>query len=156
DRGAGGIRAALGSCAATRDGGRRTKTSGNGCVRCGRRRRAQAGFGALAKLHETQDSAYTHSCFYNLKSAIELATRKPEDAEESQRRAAVYLPFFSAYEGLASALEAQHKWKEAAQAYQRFLDFKGEVISDDSPAYWVVANLRLARVLAQDGEQKEA
>ena len=117
---------------------------------------AQAGFGALAKLHETQDSAYTHSCYYNLKGAIELATHKPEDAEESQRRAAVYLPFFSAYEGLASALEAQHKWKEAAQAYQHFLDFKGEVISDDSPAYWVVANLRLARVLAQGGEQKEA
>ena len=117
---------------------------------------AQAEFDALAKLHETEDSAYTHSCYYNLKGAIELATHKPENAEESQRRAAVYLPFFSAYEGLASALEAQHKWKEAAQAYQRFLDFKGEVIGDDSPAYWVVANLTLARVLAQGGEQKEA
>jgi eukaryotic-like serine/threonine-protein kinase len=117
---------------------------------------AQAGLGALAKLNETQDSAYTHSCYYNLKGAIELAIHKPEDAEESQRRAAVYLPFFSAYEGLANALEAQHKWKEAAQAYQHLLDFKGEVISDDSPAYWVVANLRLARVLAQGGEQKEA
>jgi len=30
------------------------------------------------------------------------------------------------------------------------------VISDDSPAYWVVANLRLARVLAEGGEPKEA
>ena len=117
---------------------------------------AQTELTALAKLIETEDSAYTNSCYYNLKGAIELATHKPGDAEESQRRAAVYLPFFSAYEGLASALEAQHKWKEAAQAYQHFLDFKGEVISEDSPAYWVVANLRLAQVLAQGGEPKEA
>ena len=117
---------------------------------------AQAELSELTKLNETEDSAYTHSCYYNLKGAIELANHKPEDAEESQRRAAVYLPFFSAYEGMAGALEAQHKWKEAAQAYEHFLDFKGEVISDDSPAYWVVANLRLARVLAEGGEPKEA
>jgi len=117
---------------------------------------AQSEFGTLAKLNETEDSAYTHSCYYNLKGAIELAKHQSEDAEESQRRAAVYLPFFSAYEGLAGALEAQRKWREAAQAYARFLEFKGEVISDDSPAYWVVANLRLARVLAEGGEQKAA
>ena len=59
---------------------------------------AQTELTALAKLIETEDSAYTNSCYYNLKGAIELATHKPGDAEESQRRAAVYLPFFSAYE----------------------------------------------------------
>lgn len=117
---------------------------------------AQTQLSTLAKLDEEEDSAYTHSCYYNLKGAIELTTHKPEAAEESQRRAAVYLPFFSAYEGLAGAFEAQHKWKEAAQAYGHFLGFKGEVIGEDSPADWVVGNLRMARVLAQSGESKEA
>ena len=117
---------------------------------------ANALLARLAKLNEAQDTAYTHACYYNLKGAVELAAHKFEDAEESQRRAAVYFPLYGAYEGLAGTLEAQHKWKEAAQVYQHFLDFKGEVISDDSPAYWTVANLRLARVLAQGGEPKEA
>jgi eukaryotic-like serine/threonine-protein kinase len=117
---------------------------------------AQALLTNLAKLDQTQDTAYTHACYYNLKGAVELATHKFADAQESQGRSAVYFPLYSAYDQLGRTFEAQHKSKQAAQAYQRFLEFKGEVISDDSPDYWVVANLRLARVLVQAGQPNEA
>jgi tetratricopeptide (TPR) repeat protein len=110
----------------------------------------------LAKMNEAQDSGYTHSCYYNLKGAVELTDGKVKAAEESQRRAAVYFPLFTAYKELGKTYETEHRWKEAVQAYRHYLDFRGEVMADDSPSDWVVGNQRLAHVMMQAGELKES
>jgi tetratricopeptide (TPR) repeat protein len=117
---------------------------------------AQSLLTRLQKLNDTQDSGYTHACYYNLKGAVELAQGKLADAEESQRRAAVYYPLFSAYQKLGDTLAAQHRWNDAVQAHRHFLDFKGELIRNDSPADWVVGNVHLARALAESGDKKES
>jgi eukaryotic-like serine/threonine-protein kinase len=117
---------------------------------------AQSLLTRLQKLNDAQDAGYTHACYYNLKGAVELAQGKLADAEESQRRAAVYFPLFSAYEKLGDTLAAQHRWSDAVKAHRHYLDFKGEIIRHDSPADWVVGNVRLARVLADSGDKKES
>jgi eukaryotic-like serine/threonine-protein kinase len=106
----------------------------------------------LAKLQVSQDTGYTHSCYYNLKGALELAQGGAAAAAESQQRATVFFPSFEAYLSLGDAYAAQHEWAKATQAYQRYLDFKGEVAADDSPSDWVLGNLRIARVLARSGD----
>jgi serine/threonine protein kinase/tetratricopeptide (TPR) repeat protein len=110
----------------------------------------------LGRLNESQDTGYTHSCYYNLKGAIELAEGKTQAAEESQRRAAVFYPSFNAYYGAGEVYAAEHEWAKAGLAFQRYLDFKGEVIGEDSPSDWVLGNLRRARILAQSGDAKQS
>ncbi|HUJ31018.1 MAG TPA: protein kinase [Candidatus Acidoferrum sp.] len=106
----------------------------------------------LTKLQLSQDTGYTHSCYYNLKGALELAHGSAAAAAENQQRAAVFFPSFEAYLSLGNAYAAQDQWAKATQAYQRYLDFKGEVAGDDSPSDWVLGHLRLARALARSGD----
>jgi eukaryotic-like serine/threonine-protein kinase len=110
----------------------------------------------LGKLNDSEDTGYTHSCYYNLKGAVELAEGKTQAAEDSQHRAAVFYPLFNAYYAEGEVYAAQHEWAKSAQSYRRYLDFKGEVIGEDSPSDWVLGNLRLARVLAQAGDTNQS
>jgi serine/threonine protein kinase len=132
------------------------RTAGLLALEVGDKPAAQNLLARLARLNETQDNGFTHSCYYNLKGAVELAGGKPADAEESQRRAAVFFPLFSAYKELGNAFAAQRRWDESAQADARYLDFRGELINDDSPTDWVLGNLRLAQALAQAGQLKDS
>lgn len=110
----------------------------------------------LGRLNESQDTGYTHSCYYNLKGAMELADGKTEAAEESQHRAVVFYPSFNAHYAAGEVYAAEHEWVKAGPAFQRYLDFKGEIIGEDSPSDWVLGNLRLARILAQSGDAKQS
>jgi tetratricopeptide (TPR) repeat protein/tRNA A-37 threonylcarbamoyl transferase component Bud32 len=110
----------------------------------------------LGRLNDSQDTGYTHSCYYNLKGALELADGKTEAAEESQHRAVVFYPSFNAHYAAGEVYAAKHEWANAGRALQRYLDFKGEIIGEDSPLHWVVGNLRLARILAQSGDVKQS
>jgi eukaryotic-like serine/threonine-protein kinase len=110
----------------------------------------------LSRLNDSEDTGYTHSCYYNLKGAIELAKGKTQAAEESQHRAEVFYPSFNAYYTAGEVYAAEHEWTKAGPAFQRYLDFKGEVIGDDSPSDWVLGNLRVARILAQSGDTKQS
>jgi serine/threonine protein kinase/tetratricopeptide (TPR) repeat protein len=110
----------------------------------------------LGRLNDSEDTGYTHSCYYNLKGTVELAEGKTEAAEESQHRAAVFYPSFRTYYAAGEVYAAEHEWTRAGTAFQRYLDFKGEVIGDDSPSDWVLGNLRVARILAQSGDAKQS
>jgi serine/threonine protein kinase/tetratricopeptide (TPR) repeat protein len=110
----------------------------------------------LGRLSDSEDTGYTHSCYYNLKGAVELAEGKTEAAEESQHRAAVFYPSFNAYYAAGEVYAAKHEWTKAGTAFRRYLDFKGEVIGEDSPSDWVLGNLRMARILAQSGDAKQS
>jgi tetratricopeptide (TPR) repeat protein len=110
----------------------------------------------LAALNETEDTGYTHSCYFNLKGAVELAEGKKEGAEESQRRAQVFYPSFNAHYAAGEVYTAKQEWDKAIPQFQRYLEFKGEVIGEDSPSDWVLANLRLARILAKSGDAKQS
>jgi tetratricopeptide (TPR) repeat protein len=110
----------------------------------------------LAAISAQRDSAFTKSCYYNLKGALDLASREPESAIENQRRAALFFPSYHAQAALGDSYAARQEWRSSAQAYQRYLNFKGEIFDDDSPSDWVLAHLALARVLAKAGDAKQA
>jgi tetratricopeptide (TPR) repeat protein len=110
----------------------------------------------LSKLNDSKDTGYTHSCYYNLKGAVELAEVKTDAAEESQRRALVFYPLFNAHYAAGDVYAAKHEWAKAGEAFRRYLDFKGEVINEDSPLDWVLGNLRAARILSQSGDVKRS
>jgi len=110
----------------------------------------------LAELNAQRDSGYTRSCYYNLKGVVDLASGDVGSAIESQRRAALFFPSYRAQAGLGSAYAARKEWRSAAQALQRYLEFKGEIFEFDSPMEWVLTQLTLARALAKAGDPNQA
>jgi len=110
----------------------------------------------LAELNAQRDSGYTRSCYYNLKGAMDLASGDDGSAIESQRRAALFFPSYQAQARLGSAYADRKEWSSAAEALQRYLEFKGEIFEFDSPLEWVLMHLTLARVLAKAGDANQA
>jgi eukaryotic-like serine/threonine-protein kinase len=110
----------------------------------------------LGELSAQRDSGYTRSCYHNLKGAVDLAAGDVASSIESQQRAALFFPSYEIPSALGNAFAAGKKWDSAAEAYQRYLEFKGEIFDDDSPSAWVLAHLTLARVLAKAGKRKQA
>ncbi len=106
----------------------------------------------MERLPLLQESHFTQSCYYNLKGVIEGAARQTDSAIESQRRAALFFPTYEPYRALGDEYASRRDWQNAAQAYQRFLGFRGEMLRDDSPSDWVLAHLSLARSFAQAGD----
>jgi len=106
----------------------------------------------IEKLPSFSDSAYTQSCYYNLKGAIEGATEHPEAATDNQRRSAIFYPSYQPYLDLAGSYAARHDWANAVQAYQKYLNFEGQILDEDTPSDWVLANLWIARALAAQGD----
>jgi tetratricopeptide (TPR) repeat protein/tRNA A-37 threonylcarbamoyl transferase component Bud32 len=112
----------------------------------------------LAKLGElnSQESSYTHSCYYNLKGLVELASGQPRAAVEDEQRASTFFPSSDAQAGLARAYEAQGDWKNAAQAYLRYLEFKGGILRGDSPTDWALAHLWVGKAFYRSGDAQQS
>jgi eukaryotic-like serine/threonine-protein kinase len=106
----------------------------------------------MEKLPLLKESVFTQSCYYNLKGVIESAAGQTDSAIESQRRASVFFPSYEAYRALGDEYASRRDWQNAAQAYQRYLGFKGELLRDDSPSDWVLAHFSLARAFAHTGD----
>jgi len=110
----------------------------------------------IEKLPSFSESAYTQSCYYNLKGAIERATEDPEAATDNQRRSAIFYSSYQPYLDLAGSYAARRDWVNAVQAYQKYLGFEGQILDEDSPSDWVLANLWIARALAAQGDVPQA
>jgi len=106
----------------------------------------------MEKVPSTQESAFTQSCLYNLRGAIEHASGLTDLAIESQRRAAVFYPSYQAYLALADEYTARKDWQNAAKAYQEYLNFKGQILNEGVPSDWVLTHLWIARSLTQAGD----
>ena len=106
----------------------------------------------MERLPLLKESVFTQSCYYNLKGLIESAAGQTDSAIETQRRAAIFFPAYEAYRALGDEYASRRDWQSAAQAYQRYIGFKGELLRDDSPSDWVLAHLSLARAFAQAGD----
>ena len=109
----------------------------------------------LAKMEtvpSTKESAFTQSCLYNLRGAIEHASGQTDSAIESQRRAAVFYPSYQAYLALAGEYTARKDWQNAAKAYQEYLDSRGQILDEGVPSDWVLTHLWIARSLARAGD----
>jgi len=132
------------------------RRSGLMAVQLGNLNTARQRLKRLAELSAQRDSGYTRSCYYNLKGAVDLAAGDVESSIESQQRAAVFFPSYEIPSALGNAFAAGKEWDSAAEAYQHYLEFKGEIFDDDSPSEWVLAHLALARVLARAGEANRA
>jgi serine/threonine protein kinase/tetratricopeptide (TPR) repeat protein len=112
-----------------------------------------ASLGDMRKEHE---SGFIESCYYNLDGALNLATGRADEAIKSQQRASVFFPLYAAYLGLGDALAAKKDWNGAAAAYQKYVNFQGEIFQDDSPSDWALAHLALARALVRSGKKEKA
>jgi eukaryotic-like serine/threonine-protein kinase len=110
----------------------------------------------MEKLPSLKESVFTQSCYYNLKGVVDGASGRIDSAIESERRAALFFPSFEAYQAVSDEYALRHDPRNAAQAYQSYLGFKGAVLSDDAPTDYVLAHLSLARALAQAGDSAHA
>jgi TolB-like protein len=110
----------------------------------------------MEELPSLRESAFTQSCYYNLRGAIERASGQRDSAIQSQRRAALFFPAYQAYLALGDEYALSQDWQNAEQAYQRYLAFKGEILHDDSPSDWVLAHMALARAYAQAGDSPQS
>ena len=111
---------------------------------------------SLDRVRSERESEFTQSCYYNLEGALNLSESRADMAIASQRRASVFFPRYEAYFGLGDALAEQHNWSEAANAYEQYVGFEGDILHDDSPTDWVLAHLALARALAKAGNTQQA
>jgi len=91
-----------------------------------------------------------------LKGTLQLAQNQPDASIKSERKASVFFPLYSAYASLGDAFASQHDWNNAAQSYQKYLNFEGEILQDDSPSSWALGYLNLARALARAGKLDQA
>ncbi|HXT86221.1 MAG TPA: tetratricopeptide repeat protein, partial [Verrucomicrobiae bacterium] len=134
----------------------RLRRAGETLVRVGQIESAQNMLRTLASLRDEHPSEFMQSCYYNLSGMLQLAQNQTDASIESQRRASVFFPLYSAYEGLADAFATNLDWIDAAQAEEKYLTFEGELLQDDSPSSWVLAHLSLARALAHAGKLDDA
>ncbi|HEV2491027.1 MAG TPA: protein kinase [Candidatus Acidoferrales bacterium] len=110
----------------------------------------------LEGMREKNGSSYLLSCIFNLQGALKLAEGDADAAVDDQTRAAVFFPSPEVYRSLAEAYEAKHDWKNAADAHEKYLEIKGVLFQDDSPADWVEGYWRLGRVQIGQGDSKDA
>jgi serine/threonine protein kinase/tetratricopeptide (TPR) repeat protein len=106
----------------------------------------------MEKVPSMQESAFTQSCLYNLRGAIEHASGQTDSAIESQRRAAVFYPSYQAYLALAEEYTARSDWQNAIKAYQEYLDFQGQILDEAVASDWILTHLWMARSLAEAGD----
>jgi len=112
--------------------------------------------GKIEKLSSFAESAYTQSCYYNLKGAIESAAERHKEAVDNQHRSAIFYPSYQPYLDLAASDMTLRDWPGAVQAYQKYLSFGGQILDEDASSDWVLANLWTARALAPQGEVSQA
>jgi tetratricopeptide (TPR) repeat protein/tRNA A-37 threonylcarbamoyl transferase component Bud32 len=110
----------------------------------------------LDQARTQESSAFNQGCYYNLLGEIELAEGKVEEAISSERRSALFFASFEPQQTLGRALASRKEWSAAAQALESYLQFKGTIFSDGSPADWVLAHLLLARALSRAGDDAKA
>jgi tetratricopeptide (TPR) repeat protein len=110
----------------------------------------------METLPSLQGSAYTRNCYYNLKGVVEHASGKSDSAIDSQRRAAIFYPSYQSYLALGDDYTSRKDWQNASKAYQRYLDFHGEILHEDLPSNWVLAHLWTARSLAGAGDSTKS
>jgi len=110
----------------------------------------------IEKLPSLSESAFTQGCYYNLKGAIERATGHLNEAIDSQRRAAIFYPAYQSYLDLGGDYVARRDWASAARAYEKYMTFEGQILDEDTPSDWVLANLWAARALAMEGNQQQS
>lgn len=111
---------------------------------------------SLAAVSVQHESRFMQSCYYDLDGAVRLNQDHADSAIESQRKALVFFPLYSADLNLGNALAAKGDWKGASAAYKQYLGFEGEILHDDSPSDWVLAHLALARALARSGDTDQS
>jgi len=110
----------------------------------------------IEKLSSFAESAYTQSCYYNLKGAIERGMEHPQAAIDNQHRSAIFYPSYQPFLDLAASDAAQGDWPAAVQSYQKYLSFEGQILDEDASSDWVLANLWTARALVAQDELSQA
>jgi serine/threonine protein kinase len=125
-------------------------------IEVGRLADAERYLSALDKLRSDRNSVYTQVFYFNLKGEVDLAQGRLQDAAASETQATVLYGRHEPYYSLAKICTQEADWHCAADAYTKYLEFKGEILRDDCPISWVMAHLQLAGVYAKLGNQAEA
>jgi len=115
----------------------------------------------LARLERVGTGASTvvrRSCLRTIEGEIALAEGRLDEAERAFTAADAAYPHPSSLLGLARVQEQRRRWPAAAQAWERVLRNRGDILRQGVPSDWVVAHLQLARAqtLGGNGEQARA
>jgi eukaryotic-like serine/threonine-protein kinase len=96
------------------------------------------------------------SCLRTIEGEIALAEGRLDEAERAFTAADAAYPHPSSLLGLARVQEQRRRWPAAAQAWERVLRNRGDILRQGVPSDWVVAHLQLGRALSQGGEVERA
>jgi serine/threonine protein kinase len=119
-------------------------------------KRARELLAILDKQRAQESAAFAQLHFFNLQGNLELNEGRIEAAIEDEKRASVFYPSFEPYLSLGRAYTAERDWKSAIGAYERYLQFRGEILRDDYAADLVLTQLYLGRLYAESGQPSQA
>jgi tetratricopeptide (TPR) repeat protein len=118
-------------------------------ARAGNSDKARQVLRRLDESRKTIPSSSNQENFHNMEGEVQLAEAKPEQAAISFAAADEgFAPFISSA-GLARAYQAQRRWDLCAQAWEKFISQRNEILQSGFPPDLAVAHLQLARVYGQ-------
>ena len=110
----------------------------------------------LERVSTGSATAVRRSCLRTIEGEIALAEGRLDDAERAFTAADASYPHPSSLLGLARVQEQRRRWPAAAEAWERVLRDRGDLLRQGVPSDWVVAHLQLGRALGQVGEVERA
>jgi tetratricopeptide (TPR) repeat protein len=114
-------------------------------ARAGAVARAREVLRRLERANRENPSVWNKRSLLTLQGEIALAQKTPNQAVAAFLEADSTYPQASSHIELASAYEAMHDWRHAADQWQLVLNARGEILQEEFPADLVLAHLQLAR-----------
>jgi tetratricopeptide (TPR) repeat protein len=103
----------------------------------------------LDEFRKTVQSSSNQENFHNLEGEVQLAEAKPEQAAISFAASNEGFSRFISSAGLARAYQAQRLWGLSAQAWEKVISERNEILQSGFPPDLAVAHLQLARVYGE-------
>ena len=103
----------------------------------------------LERVSTGSATAVRRSCVRTIEGEIALAEGRLDEAERAFTAADASYPHPSSLLGLARVQEQRRRWPAAAEAWERVLRDRGDLLRQGVPSDWVVAHLQLGRALGQ-------
>jgi len=124
-------------------------TAGTLYARAGKIDKARQALRRLDEFRKTIPSSSNQENFHNLEGEIQLAEAKPEQAATSFTAANEGFSHCISSAGLARAYQAQRRGDLSAQAWERVVSARNEILQSGFPPDLAVAHLQLARVYGE-------
>ncbi len=107
----------------------------------------------LEKQMTDHRDAFSQMELLNLAGDIDLASGRIGSAVRDQNKALAFLKSYEPYLSLGEACEQLKDWKCAIDAYNNYIQRKGEILRDDVGSDWTIAHYLVARAYLNSGNR---